>query len=54
MLDKTTEEVIKIFSSTREATNYLNINRDGRVSINEVCRGKRKTAYGYKWRHLDE
>ena len=54
MLDKTTEETIKIFSSVQEATNYLNVNRNGRVHINEVCRGKRKTAYGYKWRHLDE
>ena len=54
MLDKTTEEIIKIFSSTQEATEYLNIDRSGRVHINEVCRGSRKTAYGYKWRHLDK
>lgn len=53
MLDKTTEEIIKIFSSTQEATEYLNIDRNGRVHINEVCRGKCKTAYGYKWRRLD-
>ena len=59
MLDKNTEEILKTFASTREAAKYLIVvnnlqsNNEGGYSthISEVCRGKRKTCQGYKWRY---
>lgn len=59
MLDKTTEEILYTFSSTREAARWLIKNKnlpssnEGGYSshISEVCRGKRKTCQGYKWRY---
>ena len=52
MLDKNTGEKLQIFSSTREAGRAV-----GAVNgthIGEVCAGKRKTAFGYKWKFLEE
>ena len=49
-LDKDTEEIIKIFPSVTEANNYLNKGRSGHIA--SVCKGQRKTAYGYKWKYL--
>lgn len=59
MLDKKTEEVLQVFSSTREAARYLiktqNLNPDNEggysAHISGVCNGKRKTCQGYKWRY---
>ena len=51
MLDKNTLKILKVFPSAREAERYLN-KPNGNRHINEVCNGKRQTAYGYKWRHL--
>ena len=48
-LDKDTEEIIEIFSSTHEAGKSLN---KGHQHIQKACLGKRKTAYGYKWKYL--
>ena len=48
MLDKNTLEVLKIFPSLNEAERFLE-KPGGRRHISEVCRGKRQTAYGYKW-----
>jgi group I intron endonuclease len=61
MINKTTNEVIQIFSSTREAAKHLikefNLNplSEGGYSthISEVCRGKRKTCNGFKWKYAD-
>lgn len=50
MLDKNTDEIINIFSSITQAENYLN-KPSSRRHITEVCKGKRKTAYGYKWKY---
>lgn len=50
MLDKDTEEIIKVFSSLQDARNYLKVSKGGHIS--DVCKGKRKTAYGYKWKYL--
>jgi hypothetical protein len=50
MLDKNSEEILQSFSSTMEAERYLN-KKGGHRHINEVCQGKRKTAYGYKWEY---
>ena len=49
MIDKQTNEPIKISSSVREASKALTGSIDGNGHIGQVCRGKRKTAYGYKW-----
>lgn len=51
MLDKNTSEILKIFNSLHEAERFLN-KTSGNGHISEVCRGKRKTAYGYKWKFL--
>lgn len=50
MIDKNTNEVIREFPSRSEAARYLGL-RDKKASIHigQVCAGKRKTAYGYKW-----
>lgn len=48
-LDKDTEEVIGIYSSIQEAYNALGKQHSGHIA--GVCNGKRKTAYGFKWRY---
>lgn len=48
MLDKDTGEIIKEFASTEDANKFVKIK--GRGHISEVCNGKRKTCYGYKWK----
>lgn len=52
MIDKNTDEIIKDFSSMHEAGLFLN-KVGAHRHISEVCNGKRKTAYGYKWKILD-
>ena len=49
MLDKNTEEILKIFPSAREASKFLN---KPPQHIRHVCLGQRKSAYGYKWIYL--
>ena len=53
-LDIKTEEILKIFPSCaaaqREVSN--NPNDYSGTHISAVCRGKRRTAYGYKWKYL--
>ena len=51
MLDKNTLEIIKIFDSITAATNFLNKNQKAGSAISQVCKGNRKTAYGYKWKY---
>lgn len=62
MLDKETDVVLQIFSSTREAARWL-IESKGLVKsseggysshISEACSGKRKSCSGYKWRYVIE
>ena len=50
MIDKDTNEPIKIFPSMRAASMYLIGSTDGNGHIGAVCKWKRKTAYGYKWK----
>lgn len=52
MLDKETEKPLKIFSSLREAAKDITGSTDGNSHIGQVCRGKRKSAYGYKWKFV--
>ena len=51
MLDIQTEQIIQVFSSATEAEKFLQKVR-AHTHIVEVCKGKRKTAYGYKWRYI--
>lgn len=48
MLDKNTEEVINSFDSLSAASFFLGKGKGGISHIADVCKGKRKTAYGYK------
>ena len=52
MLDLKTSEILKSFSSYAEAERFLD-KPGSRNHISEVCRGKRQTAYGYKWKMAD-
>lgn len=51
MVDRQTQEIIKVFTSTKEAGKYL-----GKTPqhIQDVCNEKRKSAYGYFWKYLKE
>lgn len=51
MLDKDTKEFLRIFPSIQEAYNFLKKQHSGHIA--EVCKGKRKSAYGYSWRYLN-
>ena len=48
-IDKNTDEIIAIFPSIQKAYDFLNKQHSGHIA--EVCKGKRKTAYGYKWKY---
>jgi group I intron endonuclease len=50
MLDKDTKEIIKVFPSRKAAYDFLGKQHSGHIA--EVCKGKRKTAYGYAWKEL--
>lgn len=52
MLDKDTMQILKTFNSASDAARYLNKTRNANGHIIAVCKGKRKTAYGYKWCYL--
>jgi hypothetical protein len=41
--------VVNTFNSISEAAEYLNIKSESCIS--DVCRGKQKTAYGFKWEY---
>ena len=51
-IDPNTDEVIHTFSCLNEALKSLG--KSYRRSIEDVCKGKRKSAYGFKWRYKDE
>ena len=48
-LDKDTEEIVAIYPSMIAAQNALKKQSSGHIAA--VCKGKRKTAYGYKWKY---
>lgn len=57
-LNKDTEEVLDYYDSLSAVTEFLqqdgypNVTRkDVATHIGQVCKGKRKTAYGYKWQY---
>lgn len=49
-LDKNTLQIIKVYSSIEEA--YRDLQKQTSGHIAEVCKGKRKSAYGYGWKYL--
>ena len=51
MIDKNTNEVLKIFGSIIDAAHYIGINKS--CHIVSCCKGKLKTAYGYKWQYYN-
>lgn len=59
MLDLKTEEVLKTFYSAMQAANYLieqgkTTNKYANCRILWTCEGTAKSAYGYKWKFIDE
>lgn len=52
-LDAITEEIINLYSSACEAAKKIGKD-SGFSNILKVCRGERRTAYGYKWKFKDE
>lgn len=53
-IDKDTNEQISCFESIVDATRSLGLSNNCGSHISAVCQGKRKTAYGYKWKYLDD
>jgi len=52
MIDKETGNIIKKFNSIIDATHYLGKSCSGHIC--NCCKGKLKSAYGYKWEYADE
>lgn len=53
MINKRTNEIIKIFDSVADANEEICQDRSNR-KIHMCATGNNKTAWGYKWRYLDE
>lgn len=49
--DKDTNEILNIFSTAGEAAKFLG--KDRASHIQDCCRGRRKTAYGFKWEYIE-
>ena len=47
-LNKNTNELIKIYNSSGDV--YRDLNKQYSYHIRLVCNGKRKSAFGYKWK----
>lgn len=52
-LDKNTGEFIQEFESVSQACKAIGKTHQASGHIMDVCRGDRKTAYGYKWRYVE-
>ena len=59
MYDKKTGELLMVFTGIQEAADYLikqaitsGQKKGIAAHISQVCSGKRKSAYGYTWRHV--
>lgn len=53
MINKKTNEIIKIFDSVADASEEICNDRNSR-NIHVCAIGQNKTAWGYKWRYLNE
>lgn len=55
MIDKESGQVLMEFSSRREAGRYIAPGqKKAEIHIGKVCKGERKSAYGYFWRDKEE
>lgn len=52
-IDILTNTIIATYSSARKAAESLKIKNNNPTHIMEVCKNKRQTAYGYKWKFLN-
>lgn len=52
MVDKDSDVVVRVFNCMEDAFRFLDASRNGHISA--VCKGNRKTAFGYKWRYVDD
>lgn len=48
-LDPKTDEIVGVYSSIQKAYDALGKQHSGHIA--SVCKGERKTAYGYKWKY---
>ena len=46
-------EILKVFDCITEANEFLNVNRKS-SNITNCCKGRKKSAYGYKWKYYNE
>lgn len=53
MCDLVSNETIKVFNNAKEASSFLGKSRKEAGDIVRVCNNIRKSAYGYKWRFID-
>ena len=54
-IDKETDEILAYYSTMSEAARAIGMsNIKSANSISEVCKGKRKTCYGFKWKFADD
>ena len=55
-IDKDTNEIINIFDAISDAAQSLHRENQHatEVCISNVCRGKKITAYGYKWKYAED
>ena len=57
-LDKNNGELIQVFATAKDAARHIRPNTSslGGVTshITEVCKGKRQSAYGYKWKYAEQ
>ena len=51
-LDKNTSEIIAKYDSIIDAARALGKTKGGHIT--EVCQGKLQSAFGYKWKYVDE
>ena len=49
-IDKNTNKIIKVYSSIADAYRELGKAHSGHIA--SVCKGQRKTAYGYIWKYI--
>lgn len=57
-LNKDNGELIQVFATAKDAARYVRPNASslGGVTshITDVCKGKRQSAYGYKWKYAEQ
>ena len=53
-IDVNSNETIKIWESCTDIINELKLSKRARSSISDVCNGREKNAYGYKWEYIEE